>query len=85
MTFAFEIGIIAGILFVVAYGLLNFRVVTADSPLYQSLNFLGATGFVYTAISPFNPGLFIVEFGWAIVALFGLWKIFTKKNAKPHA
>ena len=67
MTFAFEIGIIAGILFVVAYGLLNFRVVTADSPLYQSLNFLGATGFVYTAISPFNPGLFIVEFVLSLI------------------
>ena len=80
MTFAFEIGIIAGILFAVAYGLLNFRVLTAESPIYQALNFLGATGFVYTAISPFNPGLFIVEFVWAVVALFGLWKIFAKKN-----
>ena len=79
MEFAYEIGIIAGIMFVVAYGLLNFRVLKADSPIYQSLNFLGAAGFVYTAISPFNPGLFVTEFVWAIVALFGLWKIFCKK------
>ena len=79
MSFAFEIGIIAGILFVVADGLVNLRVLTAASPRFQSRYFHGATGFVYTAISPFNPGLFIVETVWAVVALLGLWKIFTKK------
>lgn len=83
LVFSTEIGLIAGALFVIALALLNFGVVTAKSVLYQSLNFLGAVGFVYTAISPFNPGLFITEVVWAIVAVFGLWKIYDrKKNAE---
>jgi hypothetical protein len=39
---------------------------------------LGALGFTYTAISPFNPGLFITEAVWALVAIFEIWKIFSK-------
>lgn len=64
MEFSYEIGIAAGVCFVVAYGLLNL---------------IGAVGFTYTAISPFNPGLFIVEALWAIVAAFGIYKIVTRK------
>ena len=80
MTLSYEIGIVAGIFFVVAFGLLNFGVLSAKSPLYQSLNMFGALGFTYTAISPFNPGLFITEAVWAIVALFGLWQIWIGKR-----
>ena len=85
MEFSYEIGIVAGILFVVGYGLLNFGVVPSKSVLYQTLNFLGALGFTYTAISPFNPGLMITEVVWAIVALFGLWKIFSGPSRKNPA
>lgn len=82
MAFSYEIGIVAGILFVVAFGLLNFGVLKSTSVIYQLLNFFGALGFTYTALSPFNPGLFITEAVWAIVAIFGVWKIMTrsKKN-----
>ena len=80
MAYSYGIGIVAGICFVVAYGALNFGFVSSKSPLYQSLNFLGAVGFTYTAISPFNPGLFILRTIWAIVALYGLWKIWTKRS-----
>ncbi|MHA2789430.1 CBU_0592 family membrane protein [Corynebacterium sp. S7] len=82
LAFSTEIGLIAGAFFVIGLALLNFGVVTADSVLYQSLNFLGAIGFVYTAISPFNPGLFITEAVWAIVAVFGVWKIYNNKKKK---
>lgn len=85
LVFSTEIGLIAGAFFVIGLALLNFGFVTADSVLYQSLNFLGAIGFVYTAISPFNPGLFITEAVWAIVAVFGVWKIYTKKQKKDQA
>lgn len=77
MAYSSGIGIVAGICFVVAFGALNFGVLKSVSPLYQVLNFLGATGFTYTAISPFNPGLFVLEVVWAGVAMYGLWKIRT--------
>ncbi len=79
MAYSSWIGIVAGACFVVAFGALNFGLLTSFSPLYQSLNFLGAIGFTYTAISPLNPGLFVLEVIWALVALFGLWKISTKR------
>ena len=82
MVFSYEIGLAAGACFVIAFGLLNFGVLSANSPIYQTLNFFGATGFTYTAISPFNPGLFITEAVWALVALYGMWKIWTKSAKK---
>ncbi len=84
LVFTYEIGIIAGILLVLAYGLMNFGVLTTDSPKYQALNILGALGFAYTAVSPFNPGLLLTEAVWCVVALGFLWKIFTKKKKASH-
>lgn len=80
LSFSHEIGIVSGILLVVAYGLLNFGVLTTNSPMYQALNVLGALGFTYTAVSPFNPGLLITEIVWAIAAGGFLWKIFTRRK-----
>lgn len=80
LIYSYEIGIAAGVCFVVAFGLLNFGVLKSVSPLYQSLNFFGALGFTYTAVRPFNPGLFVLEVIWAGVALYGLWKIWTKRS-----
>ncbi len=80
MIFSYWIGIAAGVCFVVAFGALNFGLLKSVSPLYQTLNFLGALGFTYTAIKPFNPGLFILEIIWAAVALYGLWKIWNKRS-----
>lgn len=78
-----EIGIISGVFLVLAYGLMNFNVLTTDSPLYQSLNVLGALGFTYTAIAPFNPGLLITEIVWGVVAVGFLWRIFTRRKRTP--
>ncbi len=83
MAYSYGIGIVAGICFVVAFGALNFGLLKSVSPLYQSLNFVGALGFTYTGIDPFNPGLFILEAIWAAVALYGLWKIWTIRS-KPN-
>ena len=80
LTLSHEIGILAGIFLVAAYGLMNFGVLDTSSPLYQSLNVLGALGFAYTAFAPFNPGLLITEIVWAVVAVAFLWKIFTRRN-----
>lgn len=79
MEYSYWIGIVAGVLFVVGYGALNFGLLKSTSPIYQTLNLFGAMGFTYTAIRPFNPGLFILEIIWAIVALYGLVKIWTKR------
>lgn len=80
LIFSYEIGVIAGVFLVLAYGLMNFGVLTTDSPIYQSLNVLGALGFGYTAVSPFNPGLLLTEIVWGIVAAGFLWRIFSRRK-----
>lgn len=67
------IGLIGGALFVIAYAGLNFGLLKSDSYVYQGLNFLGACAFVYTAIVPFNIGLFVTEFVWAVVGAYGIF------------
>ena len=85
LIFSHEIGIVAGIFLVAAYGLMNFGILTTKSPLYQALNILGALGFAYTALSPFNPGLLITEMVWIVVAVGFLWRIFfPKKKAQDE-
>lgn len=78
-----EIGIIAGVFLVLAYGLMNFGVLTTDSPVYQALNVLGALGFAYTAVAPLNPGLLLTEIVWGIAAVGFLWRIFTRRKKTP--
>lgn len=85
---SFEIGIIGGILFVIAFGGLNAGFFKSDSYVYQFLNFLGASAFVYTALKPFNVGLFVTEFVWAIVALYGvakIWQTAQRRRARRDA
>lgn len=80
MSLSYEIGLAAGIRFIIAFGLLNLGVLSPASPLYQTLNVLAALGFAYTALSPLNPGLLITEAVWAIVATFGLWRIWAGRD-----
>lgn len=80
LNFSHEIGIVAGVLLVGAFALMNFGVLTTESPLYQALNALGALGFAYTAVSPFNPGLLLTEIVWIVVAVVFLWRIFARRN-----
>lgn len=80
LNFSHEIGIIAGVFLVGAFALMNFGVLTTESPLYQALNALGALGFAYTAVSPFNPGLLLTEIVWIVVAVGFLWKIVRRRN-----
>lgn len=76
------IGIIGGILFLIAYGGLNFGFLRSDSAIYQGLNFLGGAAFVYTAIKPFNLGLFVTEFVWAVVGAYGIYlALMTRKKS----
>lgn len=84
MAYASEIGIIGGLCLLAAFGLLNTKVFDARSPAYQTLNLLGALGLTYTAITPFNPGLFLTEVVWAAVAIYGLVRIWTGPRRTAH-
>ncbi|MFP7665074.1 MAG: CBU_0592 family membrane protein [Corynebacterium pyruviciproducens] len=75
MPAAAIISLIGSAFFILAFGALNFGLVTVDNYAYQIANTAGAACFTYTAIQPFNPGLFITEFLWFVFGLYGIYKI----------
>lgn len=82
MPYAGAIGIIGSVLFLGAFGALNIGWVDSESYLYQIANLLGASCFTYTALAYANEslfidnwGLFITEFIWALLGLYGIIKI----------
>ncbi|PFG28930.1 putative permease [Corynebacterium renale] len=87
MPLADPISLIGGALFIIAYGGLNFGLFKegASSTVYQLLNTIGAACFTYTAIKPFNPGLFITEAVWALFGIYGVIKIYTGVSKKKAA
>lgn len=77
------VSIIGAVFFLAGFGALNLGLVTSKSYSYQIANFLGAACFTYTAIKPFNPGLFITEAIWALLGIYGIWVIV--RTAKKRA
>ncbi|MDO5727144.1 MAG: hypothetical protein Q4Q03_04410 [Bowdeniella nasicola] len=76
------ISIIGAVFFLAGFGALNIGWVTSKSYSYQIANFLGAACFTYTAIKPFNPGLFITEAIWALLGVYGIWVIVKTSRAR---
>ena len=75
MPAAAIISLIGSAFFILAFSALNFGLVTVDNYAYQIATTAGAACVTYTAIPPFNPGLFITEFLWFVFGLYGIYKI----------
>jgi hypothetical protein len=58
-----------------AYTLLSFKVLTADSLPYQLLNLTGALGIMYEAYSKKDTQPVVLNIVWAIVALVAIGRI----------
>lgn len=81
------VSIIGSVFFILGFGALNLGLVNSESYSYQFANIFGALCFTYTALAPFNPGLFITEAVWALIGVYGVWKIIaiTKNRRKADA
>lgn len=81
------VSIIGSVFFILGFGALNLGLVNSESYSYQFANIFGALCFTYTAIAPFNPGLFITEAVWALIGVYGVWKIvsITKNRRAANA
>jgi hypothetical protein len=58
-----------------AYVLLQLKRLTADSLLYQLLNFVGATLLTIAAVTVRQAGLIAIEGAWAVISLWGIWRV----------
>lgn len=85
MPFASELGLIAPLALLLAYGLLNSGKLTSEHYTYQWLNVIGAAVLTYTVIDPFNVGVFITEAIWTLIGLYGVVKIYLNRRKKANA
>ncbi|MDO5700031.1 MAG: hypothetical protein Q4P36_00970 [Bowdeniella nasicola] len=82
MPAAALVSIIGSVLFLGAFGALNTGLLDSQSYPYQIANFLGAACFTYTALAPFNAGLFITEAAWALIGIYGIITVMRTAKAK---
>lgn len=82
MPYAQEISLIAPLLLLLAFGLLNAGKLTADHYSYQWMNAIGAAALTYSVIKPFNVGVFITELLWTLIGLYGVLKIYRKRSVE---
>lgn len=85
VPFLATFSIIGSIFFILGFGALNLGLVNSESYSYQIANIVGALCFTYTALRPFNSGLFITEAVWALIGIYGLWKIVALSKKKRAA
>lgn len=80
-------GLIASVMLLTAFALLNFGKLTPDHYTYQFMNFLGAGFLTYSAYAtvPFNAGVFWTELIWSGLGLYGMIKIFIKRRKAAAA
>lgn len=84
MPFAPQIGLIAPIALLAAFGLLNLGKLTPQHYTYQWLNVIGAAALTYSVIDPFNVGVFITELVWTLIGVYGVIKIFlARRKGEP--
>lgn len=85
MPLSAAVSIFGTICFLGSFAALNAGFLKSTSYLYQWANLIGAACFTYTAIKPFNAGLFITEFIWAIFGAYGIWKIWATVKKRRAA
>ena len=81
MPGAVALGLIGGAICVVAFALLNFRVLKGSGYPYQLMNFVGAGCLAYSVAYPVKWGGFVLEVCWALFAVFGAVTTFRKSRA----
>jgi len=79
------IGWVAALLILVAYGLLSAGRLTANSPLYQWMNVVGAFGFIIN--SGWNGAIpsAALNVVWAGIGVTALWRIARRKGSSTSA
>lgn len=74
------LGLIASAALLAAFALLNTGKLTTDHYTYQILNFAGASFLAASAANPMNAGVFWAEVAWALLGLYGIITIWTKRR-----
>ena len=75
------------VLLLTAFGLIIFKYVSAESPIYTGLNCAGGSLLAYEAWRTEQLGFLLLEGTWALIATVGLlrWVVQSWGNRSPRA
>lgn len=76
------LGFIGMVFIVWAYLILQIGKHSIDSLYYQLLNLIGAVLLLISLFVHFNLGSFLIEVFWIVITIYGLYKIWIKKESK---
>ncbi len=70
-------GWIGVLLILLAYGLLSFEVIEAQSLWYHGLNLLGGLGIIIDALAVKNYQPAVLNIVWGMIAIYAIIKVFS--------
>jgi hypothetical protein len=81
MTFTWIdiIGLTAPVLFLFAYAMISMGKWNADMLRFQLMNFFGAVAILISLTKDWNLPVFILEFCWGAISVYGIIKILRKR------
>lgn len=77
-------GLIASVMLLAAFALLNFGKLTPSHYTYQLLNVVGAGFLTASAANPFNVGVFWTELIWSLLGVYGTIKIWLSRRKQAQ-
>jgi hypothetical protein len=81
MTFFDLVGLIGVGLVLLAYFLLQTRMVTADDLRYPVINLVGAILILVSLTKTFNLASFVIEIAWIGISIYGIARIMRARRA----
>lgn len=82
MSFPIVVGLIGAASFLIAYALLQMRVIHVDSHSYAWLNILGGATMIYSLSFNFNLSSFICQTSWLVIAIIGYINTLFRKRKR---
>ena len=70
------IGVLGTIMVLGAFALNSFSVIASTSLVYQSMNFVGGTAFIYYTYKKTAWSSMVVNIAWAVISIIALYRIF---------
>ena len=78
------LGIVGALLILLAYFLLQQRILTGEDRRYLVMNFTGGTLLTIIAVYDRRIGFILVEGAWALISLYGLGRLWWRRRRQQR-
>jgi hypothetical protein len=74
MGVADAVGLVGAVAYLLAYALIQLRILNIEDGRYALLNIIGGLALIYSLWWNFNLGSFITQIAWLAFTVFGYWR-----------